>query len=114
LDEKNLWVWRRIYFVDSTLKGGLPNSLKSALKDTLKEDNGDTHKLVTQTYKIMIIPNEGLGTGMGLKHIRTLLTEKDGKSFLETIVEQAACKGVNLVFINSFNTHKDTMTRLRS
>jgi UTP--glucose-1-phosphate uridylyltransferase len=58
---------------------------------------------------VMIILNGGLGTSMGLQRAKSLLPVKEGKSFLDIIVEQAACTGVNLAFMNSFNTHADTV-----
>lgn len=63
---------------------------------------------------VMIILNGGLGTNMGLKRAKTLLTVKDGKSFLDIIVEQANRKGINLAFMNSFNTHQDTMAAIKA
>lgn len=63
---------------------------------------------------VMIILNGGLGTSMGLKRAKSLLTVKDGKSFLNIIVDQAARKGVNLAFMNSFNTHEDTVAAVEA
>lgn len=63
---------------------------------------------------VMIILNGGLGTSMGLKRAKSLLTVKNGKSFLSLIIEQAARQGVNLAFMNSFNTHEDTVATVKA
>lgn len=59
--------------------------------------------------------NGGLGTSMGLDKAKSLLPVRDGKSFLDIIVEQvlAARRGTNsrlpLIFMNSFRTREDTL-----
>lgn len=61
---------------------------------------------------VRITLNGGLGTSMGLTGAKSLLTVKDGKSFLEIIVHQARSIGVKLALMNSFNTHHDTLAAL--
>ncbi len=61
---------------------------------------------------VMIVLNGGLGTSMGLTCAKSLLEARDGKSFLEIIVQQARIRGIRLAFMNSFNTHDDTMATL--
>ena len=62
--------------------------------------------------------NGGLGTSMGLDRAKSLLPVRDGKSFLDLIVEQvlAARRGTNsrlpLIFMNSFRTRADTLAAL--
>jgi UTP--glucose-1-phosphate uridylyltransferase len=63
-----------------------------------------------QTVRIVL--NGGLGTTMGLTGAKSLISVKDGKSFLEIIVEQSESCGVRLALMNSFRTHRDTCTRL--
>ena len=59
--------------------------------------------------------NGGLGTSMGLDRAKSLLPVRDGKSFLDLIVEQvlSARRGTNsrlpLIFMNSFRTREDTL-----
>lgn len=59
--------------------------------------------------------NGGLGTSMGLDKAKSLLPVRDGKSFLDIIVEQvlAARRGTGsplpLIFMNSFRTRQDTL-----
>lgn len=59
--------------------------------------------------------NGGLGTSMGLDKAKSLLPVRDGKSFLDIIVEQvlAARRGTGsrlpLIFMNSFRTREDTL-----
>jgi UTP--glucose-1-phosphate uridylyltransferase len=61
---------------------------------------------------VMIVLNGGLGTSMGLTCAKSLLEARDGKSFLEIIVQQAECRRIRLAFMNSFNTHTDTLASL--
>ncbi|RLC33136.1 MAG: UTP--glucose-1-phosphate uridylyltransferase [Deltaproteobacteria bacterium] len=61
---------------------------------------------------VMIVLNGGLGTSMGLTGAKSLLQVKNGRSFLEIILQQAHSSGVNLALMNSFNTHDDTMAAL--
>ena len=58
---------------------------------------------------VSIILNGGLGTSMGLTGPKSLLTAKDGKTFLEIIIGQAEAMGSKLAFMNSYNTHSDTV-----
>ena len=63
--------------------------------------------------------NGGLGTSMGLDKAKSLLPVREGKSFLDIIVEQvlAARRGTGsrlpLIFMNSFRTREDTLEVLR-
>ncbi|MCG6910427.1 MAG: UTP--glucose-1-phosphate uridylyltransferase [Deltaproteobacteria bacterium] len=59
-----------------------------------------------------IILNGGLGTSMGLTGAKSLLEIKNGLSFLEIKLRQAEMSGVRPVFMNSFNTHADTLATL--
>jgi len=63
---------------------------------------------------VMLKLNGGLGTGMGLEKAKSLLTAKEGLSFLEIIVKQVISQRNNtktdmpVVFMNSFSTEADT------
>jgi len=57
----------------------------------------------------VIILNGGLGTSMGLAGPKSLLEAKDGKTFLEIILERAQHHHATLVLMNSYNTHDATM-----
>lgn len=61
---------------------------------------------------IMIKLNGGLGTSMGLTGAKSLLEIKNGKTFLEVIIEQAESTKVKLALMNSFSTHDDTIRAL--
>ena len=67
---------------------------------------------------VMIKLNGGLGTSMGLDRAKTLLTVRDGKNFLDLIVDQVryARKHYDarlpLVFMDSFRTTEDTLAHL--
>jgi UTP--glucose-1-phosphate uridylyltransferase len=64
-------------------------------------------------HSVMIVLNGGLGTSMGLTCAKSLLEARDGKSFLEIIVLQANNRHIRLAFMNSFNTHDDTLASLK-
>lgn len=62
--------------------------------------------------------NGGLGTSMGLEHAKSLLTVRDGHSFLDLIARQvlalrtATGAPVPLVLMNSFRTDADSLAEL--
>ena len=58
---------------------------------------------------VAIVLNGGLGTSMGLTKAKSLIPAKDGKSFLEIKLKQAEHCGAQLAFMNSYNTHRDTV-----
>ena len=60
----------------------------------------------------MIVLNGGLGTSMGLSAAKSLITVKDGKSFLEIKLVQAEMKNIAIGLMDSFNTHADTLFAL--
>lgn len=61
---------------------------------------------------VRITLNGGLGTSMGLTGPKSLLKVKDGKSFLEIIIEQTETSKVRLALMNSFSTHEATLSAL--
>lgn len=67
---------------------------------------------------VIIKLNGGLGTSMGMDKAKSLLPVRDGKSFLDLIVDQVRAArtayGVKLplLFMNSFRTHDDTLAAL--
>lgn len=61
---------------------------------------------------IRIVLNGGLGTSMGLTGPKSLLEVKNGHSFLSLILRQADSRDVQLAFMNSFNTHAETVAAL--
>jgi UTP--glucose-1-phosphate uridylyltransferase len=63
---------------------------------------------------VVIILNGGLGTSMGLSKAKSLLPVKDGRTFLEIKLRQAENSGASLAFMNSFNTHADTINAISS
>jgi UTP--glucose-1-phosphate uridylyltransferase len=64
---------------------------------------------------VVINLNGGLGTSMGMDRAKSLLPVRDGKSFLEIIVQQVlrarerTGARLPLVFMNSFRTREDTL-----
>jgi len=63
-------------------------------------------------HSVRITLNGGLGTSMGLTGPKSLIEVKDGKTFLEIILEQAEHCSVKLALMNSFSTHEDTLLAL--
>lgn len=63
-------------------------------------------------HAVMIVLNGGLGTSMGLTCAKSLLEATGKKSFIEIIVKQAQARRIRLAFMNSFNTHEDTINAL--
>ena len=56
--------------------------------------------------------NGGLGTGMGLGRAKSLISVKQGQSFLDIIARQALAQGTRQLFMNSFSTREDTLNAL--
>ncbi len=67
---------------------------------------------------VMIKLNGGLGTSMGMERAKSLLPVRDGRTFLDLIVEQVRAARnsygakLPLLFMNSFRTHDDTLGAL--
>lgn len=69
---------------------------------------------------VVVKLNGGLGTSMGLEKAKSLLIVKDGKTFLDLIVEQVRYMRkvydakINFTLMNSFSTSEDTMAYLKT
>lgn len=69
-------------------------------------------------HAVVIKLNGGLGTSMGLEKAKSLITVKDGMSFLDLILAQMHMlrekhrQPLPLLFMNSFKTHLDTMLQV--
>jgi UTP--glucose-1-phosphate uridylyltransferase len=69
-------------------------------------------------HAVVIKLNGGLGTSMGLEKAKSLITVKDGMSFLDLILAQMRVlrekhgKVIPILFMNSFKTHLDTMLKV--
>ncbi len=67
---------------------------------------------------VLIKLNGGLGTSMGMAKAKSLLPVRDGKSFLDLIVDQVRAARARyhaplpVLFMNSFNTREDTLAAL--
>ena len=73
----------------------------------------DTAGKKAYPYAIRIVLNGGLGTSMGLTGPKSLLEVKNGQSFLSLILRQTDTSAVKLAFMNSFNTHAETLAALK-
>jgi UDP-N-acetylglucosamine pyrophosphorylase len=68
---------------------------------------------------VVIKLNGGLGTSMGLQAAKSLLSVRDGATFLDIMVRQiqhlrqASGENVRLLLMNSFNTSDDTLAHLQ-
>jgi UTP--glucose-1-phosphate uridylyltransferase len=75
------------------------------------DDHRETgRRIMSQAGRITL--NGGLGTSMGLRGPKSLLPVREKLTFLEIIMRQAACDGIRQVFMNSFNTHTETVKAL--
>jgi UTP--glucose-1-phosphate uridylyltransferase len=79
--------------------------------ETLPENLADVGRAALPQTIILKL-NGGLGTSMGLERAKSLLTIKDGLSFLDVIARQAGHGGVPLVLMNSFSTRDDSLAAL--
>ncbi|WP_129336418.1 UTP--glucose-1-phosphate uridylyltransferase [Cellulomonas endophytica] len=79
-------------------------------------DEAAAHEALARTAVLKL--NGGLGTSMGMDKAKSLLPVRDGRSFLDLIVEQVQhvrrTHGVRLplVLMNSFRTREDTLAAL--
>ena len=62
---------------------------------------------------VMIVLNGGLGTSMGLTGTKSLIAVKNGKRFLDIILDQTRPYRARLALMNSFNTHEETSAALK-
>jgi UTP--glucose-1-phosphate uridylyltransferase len=63
-------------------------------------------------HAVRITLNGGLGTSMGLISPKSLLEVRNGKSFLEIILNQSERSKVKLALMNSFSTHEETLSAI--
>jgi UTP--glucose-1-phosphate uridylyltransferase len=69
-------------------------------------------RIMPQAVRITL--NGGLGTSMGLQGPKSLLPVRERLTFLDIIVRQAEQSGIRQAFMNSFNTHAETLRALAS
>lgn len=85
-------------------------------KDLNKYSESRASDLLSKTVVIKL--NGGLGTSMGLQKAKSLLKIREGKTFLNIIIEQildlrkTSSSKVKLLFMNSFSTSEDTLSAL--
>ncbi|HEU5485571.1 MAG TPA: UTP--glucose-1-phosphate uridylyltransferase [Microlunatus sp.] len=86
------------------------------LLEAVEVSDADAAAALTKTVIIKL--NGGLGTSMGMDKAKSLLPVRDGKSFLDIIVEQVVSARTTygaklpLIFMNSFRTQGDTLGAL--
>ena len=86
------------------------------LLDSVEISDADAAAALAKTVIIKL--NGGLGTSMGMDKAKSLLPVRDGKSFLDIIVEQVVSAretygaSLPLIFMNSFRTQDDTLAAL--
>ena len=85
----------------------LPDA-KEFSSDTRLSASGQAALKQTVVLKL----NGGLGTGMGLGRAKSLISIKQGQSFLDIIAQQAIAQGTRQLFMNSFSTRDDTLDAL--
>lgn len=79
--------------------------------ETLSEFGAVGRELMPQVIHIVL--NGGLGTSMGLLGPKSLLKVKNGMSFFEIALSHAEQQGINMAFMNSFNTERQTLNALK-
>ena len=65
------------------------------------------------SHTVLLKLNGGLGTSMGLARAKSLLTVKNGLTFLDIIARQAQLSRVPLLLMNSFSTRDDSLAALQ-
>ena len=76
----------------------------------------DAREALSRTVLIKL--NGGLGTSMGMDRAKSLLPVRDGKSFLDLLVDQVMAArrlhrvALPLIFMDSFRTRRDTLAAL--
>jgi len=107
--------------LEEGVSGFIPeDSIEPLLDPSILSDTAvSKQNAATALDKTVIIKlNGGLGTSMGMDKAKSLLPVREGKSFLDIIVDQVlhtrAAYGIQLplVFMNSFRTHEDTLAAL--
>ncbi|WP_136313512.1 UTP--glucose-1-phosphate uridylyltransferase [Actinomyces procaprae] len=84
--------------------------------DDVEVDESAAREALSKTVLIKL--NGGLGTSMGMDRAKSLLPVRDGKTFLDLLVDQVmaarARYGVTLplIFMDSFRTREDTLAAL--
>ena len=107
--------------LEKGVSGFIPeDSIEPLLDPSMLSDTAVSEEdAATALEKTVIIKlNGGLGTSMGMDRAKSLLPVREGRSFLDIIVDQVrhtrAAYGIQLplVFMNSFRTHEDTLAAL--
>ena len=112
-------------YYEKVLKGATGLLTKSEISTPSAENVRTYEALKNQDKELLdklaiIKLNGGLGTSMGLKRAKSLLPVKNKMNFLDIIAKQVkslhreAGKKVPILFMNSFNTQKDTLEFLKS
>jgi len=78
-------------------------------EDLLHPDRESLAGEQTLHHTVVIKLNGGLGTSMGLTRAKSLLPVRPGLTFLDIAARQAMDLGLRLLFMNSYNTRRDTL-----
>jgi UTP--glucose-1-phosphate uridylyltransferase len=107
--------------LEKGVSGFIPeNSIEPLLDPSMLSDTAVSEQDAAAALEktVIIKLNGGLGTSMGMDKAKSLLPVREGKSFLDIIVDQVrharATYGIQLplLFMNSFRTHEDTLAAL--
>ena len=86
--------------------------------DSISEYQNEAAEAVSELVVIKL--NGGLGTSMGMETAKSLIKVRNGKSFLDLILDQVSIlrekykTPIPLLFMNSFRTHMETMTHIKN
>lgn len=86
--------------------------------DDVEIDQEQAREALSRTVLIKL--NGGLGTSMGMDRAKSLLRVRDGKTFLDLLVDQVRAArrtydaSLPLIFMDSFRTRRDTLAALEA
>lgn len=109
------------YYYEKVVKGNKGLLFDSDLQAVSPDEIGDADEVGEYfeagnralKHTVRIVLNGGLGTSMGLTGPKSLLVVKNGKSFLELILNRASHKKVQLALMNSYSTNQATESAIR-
>ncbi len=93
---------------DSEISHVLPDEIADF--DNIRDYAESGRRMMKHAVRITL--NGGLGTSMGLTSPKSLLEVRNGKTFLEIILNQSQKSKVKLALMNSFSTHGETLSAL--
>lgn len=108
------------HLYEQLLDGGSGSIPESSIQAVHQLPNTEDLNLQHREAGIAALPqtvllklNGGLGTSMGLDKAKSLITIRQQQNFLDIIAQHAIHSNVQLLLMNSFNTHEDSLDALQ-